>query len=1081
MSKCVTHEQASNGLVNDRPSKMFLQRKELGVSFHCPNQETPGETKSYVELWPWHRHEFKNSEKFSWDIVSMKMLVGTGRPRGEIPYKLSAFRTWLDKQNYENDKDAWKTETVLKTGRLPRGMRYAVDWRYIGGIAPIANGKFKEGSIRRFTHIYPTQQCKSVCTMTAYRNVLALSRITQLGENARIKELGNSPWCPFYKLGQNKVCSPGEALSSYNYIYETDKVLNPNNPLVTWAEVKDGDNTYALNTQNHIRERKLRGIPAEEFLNVDDEIYVIREIDNNGGEELGDVIGVNDGSDIEELIDEGILNPEKDLDEEDEIEDLNPSKFSHSARRHAAYYWSEQRNDPFLFPFVDPKYQIPDGTSPVEVGKKYKNTCGMYITYQCGDVGEPWEAYRKQYGLEPFNTKFTPTPCTGDTLKLKGNYSGTFDHIPVYPSGKKFSGTNIFRQDETANPIFIGKNTGMFMAGDMWEASPFVYLMAFLDNIGPIVLSNGSIKNSSKKLNEFANRLGKTFEEYGEQILFYDHLISGYGDKDDLAAKVNAHKYTHTQNYNKVRRSKGNPGGHTWAVVGYKFLPDDPENSYIIGMNSHTLVGSGPNQRGVFILKFPFVVGVMGPNELRPLLAEWTNTALPMKYYYDGTEEVPESARGGTNEVRGYDKYDWRQTVDFDPSGESLANVGDGTDEGGHCGLGSDCSSENGGYIRRPLFSPDTSSSNSASTTVAYKQLSASRCSDARPLRTIFNIESVNSCKKICDKVIGCKLFEYYELEKKCVFFKSCDIVNSDTGTEVYDKTLYKDTNGEQTFIIDNWYHTRPNCVGTFSIPTFDEYVPIGGGCKIANTVKNTRVTLARCKKICDASKTCEIFSYELATKTCRTECTETNFEKVPTKQQNPDYMPSCGVVTYRKREPLIKNAITRQEDYLLNTYTGYINGRCHSNKLVRNVFSANLTTCMNSCDDHRFCQYFEQIGQSCFLYDECNLAPAEFGDAMYNVNVSYPDNFVAYEKQNINELLPYANYESMSQIPRIQEVSTTTFKNALDDQNLSNTGDMALVASMVTIGIIFGLFGAYRLIQNRTNYKKVTSYDFLF
>lgn len=1069
MSECVSsHKDGAQNYQHDRQTKINIRNKKLGVEYHCKNQEVPGSEKSYITLWPWHRHEFKDNKLFSWDAVNFKILHGTERKPEDLHHKLSKFRDWLSKSTYHEDKDAWKAETVLKTGRLPRGMRYAVDWRFIGGIAPIANGKFKEGSIRRFTHIFPTQQCRSTCTITGARNVVALSRIVQLGENARHKELGNSPWCPLHRLTQNRICNVGDALRSYNYIYETKKVLNPDNPLLTWVEVKDDDPTYALNTTNHMRDRELKGIALEEFLDVDDATYYVNEIDNNGGEELGNLIGVDNDVLLEELIENSTVV----TDEEDNEEDvnINTGRFRHSVRVSAAKYWSEQINDPYLYPYVNPKYQIPEGTSPIDARINHPNTCSYYATYQCGVIGAPWEKYRKEYGLAPFNERKQKLGCSGDTLELKGNYSGTFKYIPTF-KGKKNQGTNRFRPDETGNPLIIGKNIGMFMAGEMYEASPMVYIMAFLDNVGPFNLSNGSLKNSSNDLREFANKLGKTFEKYGEEILFYDNLITGYGDKADVASKVQSHTYSHFQNYNTAKKIKGSASGHTWAVVGYKFLPDDPENSYIIGMNSHTLGGSGPNQRGVFILRFPFVVGVMGPNEFIAMLSQWTDSSLPMKYYYDGTEEVPGSARGGTNEVRGYDKYDWRQTVDFDKSGKSLENVGDGSN-GNHCGLGSNCQTNNTGFVRRPLYSPDTSASNSANNIKKYKQLDSTKCNAARAIKATTGL-SLESCKTVCDKVVGCNLFEYYQETERCVFFRSCELVNNDLGIEVYDKTVVRNTGKQQTFIVDNWYHTRPNCMGTFSIPTYDAYVPIGGGCKIADSTLKRVKNLEACRNQCDKVASCEIFSYELSTKTCRINCLETKFSK---HKQDAKYMPSCDVVTYRKREPLNKNAITRKEDYLAQSYTGYINGRCYSNKLVRNVFSANLTECMLACDEHRFCQYFEQIGPSCFLYDDCNMGPAEYGDAMYNVNVSYPANFVAYEKQEIGELLPFANYDSLYLIPKVSDVQTPTFSGVISDDAASNSTDVFLVSFMFCFGTIFGLFGIFKITQDIKNsvYKKV-------
>jgi hypothetical protein len=190
--------------------------------------------------------------------------------------------------------------------------------------------------------------------------------------------------------------------------------------------------------------------------------------------------------------------------------------------------------------------------------------------------------------------------------------------------------------------------------------------------------------------------------------------------------------------------------------------------------------------------------------------------------------------------------------------------------------------------------------------------------------------------------------------------------------------------------------------------------------------------------------------------------------------------MPSCGVVTYRERAPLLNNAITRVEDHLAQAYTGHINGRCHSNKLVQNVFSANLEECMLACDEHRFCQFFEQIGPSCFLYDECNMAPAEFGDLLYNLGGDYPSNFVAYEKQEITELLPFANYAARSLIPTNDETPTVTVEELLIQEAPSNDSDVAMVVCLFAIGMVAGIIGMLRLTRKDKNYKRVSS-EFYF
>lgn len=106
-------------------------------------------------------------------------------------YPLTDGKDLLTLAAFNQDAAAWRPETIIRRGELPGGFRTCVDWRFIGGIPPVANGKVRIRSRRRSINFKRHSQRGSTCLFTGFRNAVAVSRCAQLGELAREPLLGN--------------------------------------------------------------------------------------------------------------------------------------------------------------------------------------------------------------------------------------------------------------------------------------------------------------------------------------------------------------------------------------------------------------------------------------------------------------------------------------------------------------------------------------------------------------------------------------------------------------------------------------------------------------------------------------------------------------------------------------------------------------------------------------------------------------------------------------------------------------------------------------------------------------------------
>lgn len=948
----------------EQGKKLFIQPGGIGLStlisgktgmlFTCKDDFTKYSSKklsysAYFRVFPaapvaaYATMEERDSPSY-WEKVAMK----PGR-------KFDKFRDLITREAFDRDRIEWDTVTIIQSGKLPRGMRYMVDWRYIGGIPPMANGRMKATSYRRFLRPVPQSQCGSVCWFHMIRQSYSYSRPVQLGEAARIPELGYVPYCDgsmsnYGTIKNNDVCNMGLSQMRF-YGFERSMTCAPanTNTVQTWEKYVD-DASFGINSHGQKFERPFITDTGGKKYSIDtvSKIPDMTDYEGQGGnnEVPSDDVDFVDG------------NP-------DESGSFDNIKNTGATTSTACFYYlpfSSNNVDFYFNQFVDEKYRLKNGDKTIQ-----PYMCNYNSILMCNNQ----EEVKKLLG---FGTKTYPRTCKDSNgvkpVLLKYNvpsmpnasWNTNFKTKKVFGSSITFvNGGASYLGSTSGIPLFMSKNSDAFMTGEMCRIAPMLYIMFMLDNYGPLGIHLGMTHCATGKFDP-----KKIIEKVGgvnnsAAINYYDLLIDGSGDSLDRLCRELPQDLCPTHYNNK---QYGIGAGHSVALIGYKFIPNRPDQVLLLMMNSHNFAGI--MNRGMFVRRVPLTSLTYGFNGCNPTPARWNEYGLPMKYYYDGSEEVPPGARGGTNEVRGYSAYDWTQTIAYDPSGKSLVTVGDGKN-GSHCGIGVHCTSQKTPtktpYIFRPVLQSKFTNLEQRRVLIEYKK--AVKCSDTPKqvpkadaiiqLKTATGISFfVENGSENVDLYLDVKSLIKDVGEGSTTF--SIPVSNNDN--EVFHDETYQFhmSVGRTLPLCTKWPNTITNLT--------PNYTAIGSATVCTGGTAKTAKTDKACAALCDADKGCDFFSFHYISGSCKLGCKPQKFDF--TKQV-------CDTVAYKKATDKVVDSpsVEIAEEGVLHLKNRF----CKSGQqLYQDIYTMNLKQCTQACKEEKNCTYFSFNGNRCSMYSDCNL-----------------------------------------------------------------------------------------------------------
>lgn len=972
------------GIATFKRSKKYIGLKNLingntGMQFTCKEDFTKYSTVSgthnvYFRFFPaspiaaYQNMENRDSKSY-WDRAAMK----PGR-------KFDEWRDLLNREIYDKDRIEWDPLTIMQTSKLPRGMRYMVDWRYIGGIPPIENGRMKSTSYRRFIRPIPQSQCNSVCWFHMIRQSYSYSRPTQLGENARIPELGHVPYCDgsmsnYGSIKNNDVCNAGlTQMKFYGFTRGGDcKSLNTVD-IPTWEKFTDNE-SFGINSDGQLFQ-----IPyitskggVENTIPTRTSMPNINNFTNDGGD---NTIPTDDAENIDTVGGEPDKGGSFD----------NTTGSSSTVFHTDCFYWlpySSMNLDEDFKQYVDEKYQIKDGS------KQYEPYMCSYNSIQmCNNR----EKTRKKLGFPNIQPRVCKSSNGINPILLKyhvksipdASWNKLFKEKKVFGEVTFLNGGASYFGSTAGIPMFMSKNTDSFMTGEMCRTSPILYIMFMLDNYGPLGIHLGSLRCAKAKENpsKLVKTLGGT--NNASWINHFDLLIDGSGDTLDRLSRDFADDLCPTH-YDVNQYGLGS--GHSVALVGYRFIPNRPDSVLLIMMNSHNF--AGVMNRGVFVRRVPITHTFYGFNGLNPTPARWNEYGLPMKYYYDGTEEVPDGASGGTNEVRGYSAYDWTQTIAFDKSGKSLKTIGDGTN-GKHCGLGVHCDNQENKktpYIYRPVLQSSFTNLTSRRVLITYEKVVTCDDTPVKVTReeaikqletadgTSFYVDRGENTVDLYINIISAKIADTDE-QGSSVF--SVNVRNNDN--EIFHDRNYK--------FLTSIGKTLPLCTSWLKsiMDLSPNYTSIGSAtvCKGGKTSKTNNEKI--CSEQCSKDPNCTYFSYNYVSKICSLGCTPSPFKF--TEQV-------CDTIAYKKATDLDVDKISTS--VVGEGVVELKNRFCKSGQqLFQDIYDTTLEECSNMCTEEKNCKFFTHNGNRCSMYSDCNFGirdPYEYDFADLGMDVPIKGN----------------------------------------------------------------------------------------
>jgi hypothetical protein len=520
------------------------------------------------------------------------------------------------------------------------------------------------------------------------KQAYSFTRPAQLGENARIPELGHIPYCAGAQTGHGSLDNCDAALTQLRfYGFEMGDNCShiKTDAFETWGPFTSAEE-FGLDTKGQKFE-----IPRR-FGNV---LY-----DIDGRDTIPIDVNEEDNDNINRDPDGNLIG-----------EDMS---FVRSEVCFFKQPYTALNIDTDLARQVNEEYRLNPGDTLLNESKPYM--CHYNRILMCSAMAKERTNVAKVRELQNFACRDQKSGVKKVTRKyfVKGVKGPLSDFHEIF-DGKSFDHKYLGRSQGVAYeytastkgiPMFCSKNMDAHMTGELSRISPVLYMMFVLDNYGPFGIHTGNTGCTSTKPakpSDVADAFGGP--NVTANIKHFDHHNDGSGDVFDRLIRTLPDDVCPTH-YNN--RTRGGAAGHTTAVVAYKFIPNRPDAVIFVLFNSHDFSGHPASlRRGTIVRRIPFSSTFYGFNGVLPIAARWNQLGMPMKYYFDGSEEVPEGAKGGTNEVRGGSAYDWTQTSDYDKSGKSLENKGDGT-EGKHCGLGTFCEvAANSGktpFINRPVY-----------------------------------------------------------------------------------------------------------------------------------------------------------------------------------------------------------------------------------------------------------------------------------------------------------------------------------------------------------------------------------------
>lgn len=921
----------------EEPTRIVMSDQ---AKFQCiydyQNNLKPGQTQLYYRQFPGQPTVLAINKTTNYAYIS-----------GSNNHMAKLVRTFMNKTMWQRYGHQFEADYIIKTGKLPNGMRTVVDHRYIGGIPPISNGTFNPYSIRRWIRPINTQQIGSTCSVTLAVQTYALTRPTQLGEAARIEALGNVPYCTNIanaEIGIFKrlyTCDASKTqLPFFNYLYSVTQdsktrrySLKPKNKVQkeTWVPIKD--TRYALNTTGHRMKRPVIDLPMD--FKYDEGIY-------ESGVDLPTDDKTNFSFNAKNYI---YVNT---VDDTSYVYRENDRAIAY------ALYGNKLTPDPYITPLVASKYRLPDQFDWMQARNR-SDVC----------FDNPMNSFNVEGGWSSYATKVLNIThqngiCNDNAVKLL-RYNGQLPNLKnraLFGNGTTHSYNAPKQYSDKAEPYFFDKNSGNYLTGDFHRASPAVILMFLLDNYGPIGLDLPPTYCSAYRLKpglkdtSSLQPLERVIKELGgfeaaAQVLYPDLFMDGYGDSLDFWSRAGAQKVC---NAPYLRGGAGSGSGHSVACVGYKWFPHKPEEVTFLLYNSHTT--SGAWQRGVFYRTVPLSSMNMAFNGILIINSDFSKFGLPLKYYYDGTEEVPEGAKGNTNEVRGRSKYDWTQTTEYSSDGSSTQGLKlDGTD-GKHCGFGNACTTS-GDYILK-----DRKINN-------YKDDSFRIV----PVPWPYSCRNTPKIIKTCKTTQEC-LGSFYLPNASlitCEFDFTKPVNNSQVSLLL--RSSNRDANHfhESTYVNNVEYGMMlPACVETKYTISQTNFKAIGGADLCKNGWMTTMNNLTECSKACEKNSTCTYFSYNFALKQCQIGAALG------------DYVPSgigCNEICYKKRvdpNPDVFNIVPNA-----NGFFELGNRFCKMGKQIQqDIYDlSSVQECATFCNAKSECNYFQYDSGRCLLYSECNIA----------------------------------------------------------------------------------------------------------
>ena len=715
---------------------------------------------------------------------------------GKNNHLAKAVRDFMSKEMWQKYAHQFEPDYIMKMRKLPNGMRYATDYRYLGGIPPTINGTFNPFSIRRWIRPVPISQCGSTCMIALSLQTYHMSRPAQLGENARMLHLGGVPYCTPFKIDKDiryEQCDASKSqMSFYDYYYSAKKESNGSITLIeahkvpkqTWVPIQD--HTYALNTDDHNHKRPIR-IPGPTFPFLDDAMDLSGVSLPSQGQIPKNASEFHfDGANL--LISKGLL-----------------SKF---------------KPDMSISNLIDAKYRVTDwngSLTPYACIDNHLDSCDYDPA-----LGRPKnkivctnkKTYKRWDGKNPLT-------CKGDHYKQCNSTYG-----PGITRSSSFDTPLV--NAEIGEPFYYTKNQGNFLTKDFHRASPAVLLAWLIDNHGPIGFDVGSptctgnVMKPGYKQDSNRGSIDRLIIEMNgwdtfSKVLYPDLFMNGYGDTLDSFSRQLTDKICPFPFMYQPLKQFGS-GAHSITAVGYKFFPNKPNEIVFVLMDSH--LASRHYNRGFYYRAMPLTVGIKAINGVHIIRSDFSKYGLNLKYYYDGSEEVPQGSKGGTNEVRGRSKYDWTQTVDYHPSGTSNETVGNGTN-GKHCGFGRPCNGTHTPFIVREKL--------------------------------------VNFHKNTTSRLI--------------VLTPTINITSSNADDDTYHTNVFRYN--------EHFNRALQPCIShTLTIPFIKGYKAIGGASLCYGGTANSAKTYEKCTAACNRDPTCSYFSFNYASSVCTIKSTLGDYDK---------------------------------------------------------------------------------------------------------------------------------------------------------------------------------------------------------